>query len=328
MNNQNNPPANRSFGQRERNNSMTTQQLSMLVSSIENEIHEKQLQLQYLQSVHPPPIHEIPPLPESLPQFVPPPSPKTLNYVRKVLESRSVGGQIKNGMYGKPICKVYKSHAGKNLWRAQAKQHRQAKTKHHKDRILNEQRDLQLVAQIHGLRPNSPGAARKLRAIRRREEASRKMNHTKGDMESKRAKIPPHPSSTSNFNGFVSCMSPKTPDAKLYVQLSNIINPWTVNEKFHFLRFYLKYGKDFETIARHLTYKSVHDCVRLYYSQKLHFGLKELFENAKNGGMITDEQIMSFARKGTISYKIPVNANHVNDNPSCASANPTIQCNT
>lgn len=321
-------PPNCTGVQRACNNSMTMQQLSMLVSSIDDEIHAKQLQLQYLQLVHLPARHEIPPLPQSLPQFVPPPSSKTLSYVRRILDSRRASDRMKNGMYRSSIGKVNKSHAGKNPWRSHVKQHRQATLAHHKDRILKEERDLQLVAQIHGLRPDSPGAARKLRAIRRREETSCKMNHTKGEMDSKRATIPPQPLSSFNFNGFVSCMSPKIPNAKQYVQLSNIINPWTVNEKFYFLRLYVQYGKDFQNIAQQLTYKSVHDCVRLYYSQKLHFCLKELYKSVKSGEMISDEKIMTLASKGIITCKIPDNICHVTDNPSCASVRQTIQYNT
>lgn len=282
---------------------MTTQQLAILISTIDNEIHEKKSQLQHLQAVSTPPITEntITTLPKALPPFVPPPSLETICYVRKVLQSRRLRDKKKNSRHDESIGKVLNFQINKNMFHKYQASRIQTRNAYQQQKSLNEERDLQLVAQIHGLRRHSHGVVRKLRAIRRKEELSRKGEDYKSAMESKRAIVPPLQSKNAKRNCFVSCMSPKVPDALRYVQLTSLINPWTISEKFHFLRLYLRYGKDFESIARNLTYKNVHGCVRFYYSQKLHFGLSGLLEFVQNSEIISDEELMELARKGVIT---------------------------
>lgn len=282
---------------------MTTEELTILISTVDNEIHEKQLQLRRLQAVALPPVtgKTIVALPKALPPFVPPPSSETIYYVRKILQSRKLRDNKNHFRQAGSIGKGINSQIKKNIFHQCQASRVQTRIAHQKREALNEDSDLQLVAQIYGLRQYSQAVVRKLKAIRRKEELSRKQNENKAVMESKRATVPRYQPPSGYFNCFVSCMSPEIPDALHYVQLTSLINPWTIIEKFHFLRLYLRHGKDFKTIASLLTFKSVHDCVRLYYSHKLHFGLSGLLQTVKNGEVVSDEEIMALARKGVIT---------------------------
>lgn len=284
---------------------MEKQKLIILISSVENEIQKKESQIQHLRSIQRRPhIHDILPLPRSLPKPIPPPSTTALRFVRMFLQTRKRREQkySKRTEIEKSRKSSYPQYA---KWKAQSGDGRT--TAFNSYEVIKEKRDLQLVSYIHGLRSNSPGAARKLRAIRRRQEIS---NSTRGsvlDFEKRRARIPPNPETESGRQAckrLVNCMSPRIVDVAKYVEMSNLINPWTVSEKFHFLKLYTRFGKDFGNIARHMTYKSVHDCVCFYYTQKLHLGLKGMMEKVEQKKTISDEYLMSIATTGVFACSL------------------------
>lgn len=277
---------------------MEAHTLPSLILSIDRHIQVKELHLQHLRSIqHKSQIQGIPPLPKTLPKCVPPPSPKAIRHVRMVLQKWKTKSN-----YGSKLNQIDKTRKGHPLNRTHGKEHSVSiQTRmFHKQDSQSEEKDLKLVAQVHGLRSNSPGAARKLRSIRRREYLNQTKTSRDADFKKKRAVLPPHPQLESSCKSFVSCMSPRIPNAEEYIERSNLINPWTVHEKFYFLRLYMQLGKDFQNIARHLTYKSTHDCVWLYYTQKLHLGISSLKKKKANGINISDEELMFIAARGVL----------------------------
>eukprot|EP00177_Eucheuma_denticulatum_P007852 GFKZ01014295.1.p1 GENE.GFKZ01014295.1~~GFKZ01014295.1.p1 ORF type:complete len:435 (-),score=74.04 GFKZ01014295.1:833-2137(-) len=58
------------------------------------------------------------------------------------------------------------------------------------------------------------------------------------------------------------------------------INPWTRAERLLFLEKYSVMGKNFRKIAAFFEHKSVDDCVRFYYDNKIRLGLKQLLKDA------------------------------------------------
>lgn len=127
-------------------------------------------------------------------------------------------------------------------------------------------------------------------------------NDYKNATESTRATVPIYDSRSTYCNSVMTCTSAKISDACQYVHLTSLINPSTITEKFHFLRLFLQNGKDFKIIAKQLTYKTVHHCVRFYYLQKLQFGLSALLERVQSGEVVSYEELMALARNGVLTY--------------------------
>ncbi|KAA8498614.1 Nuclear receptor corepressor 2 [Porphyridium purpureum] len=78
-------------------------------------------------------------------------------------------------------------------------------------------------------------------------------------------------------------------------------NPWTVAEKMVFLEQFLSEEKQFKKIASALPYKSVYDCVRFYFQNKLRMNLKPLLKEArmkKKATATTARKVLTLARRG------------------------------
>lgn len=58
------------------------------------------------------------------------------------------------------------------------------------------------------------------------------------------------------------------------------VNPWTRAERLLFLEKFVIHGKNFRKIATFFEHKSVEDCVRFYFDNKMRLGLKQLMKDA------------------------------------------------
>lgn len=100
---------------------------------------------------------------------------------------------------------------------------------------------------------------------------------------------------------------------KVTIQERKVINPWTVGEKMVMVRMLAegKGKKKFEAIADALRHKSVHDVVRLYYTQKHQLQLKEIRRALKTasggGGLNREEVIRQVVAKGYVCYNMRAN---------------------
>lgn len=81
-----------------------------------------------------------------------------------------------------------------------------------------------------------------------------------------------------------------------------LVNPWTVQERFSFIKLFRKLGNNFEAIAGGLTYKSVREVVSFYYQHMFSFRLDKL-RSGRPGRprVVTDAEILSLARMGSSS---------------------------
>lgn len=78
-------------------------------------------------------------------------------------------------------------------------------------------------------------------------------------------------------------------------------NPWTVSERMVFLEQFLTEEKEFKKIAAALQYKSVYDCIRFYFQNKLRMNLKPLLREArmkKKATAATARKVETLARRG------------------------------
>lgn len=59
------------------------------------------------------------------------------------------------------------------------------------------------------------------------------------------------------------------------------VNPWTKSETMIFLEKFVVHGKNFRKVATFFEHKSVEDCVRFYFDNKMRLGLKQLAKEAQ-----------------------------------------------
>lgn len=80
---------------------------------------------------------------------------------------------------------------------------------------------------------------------------------------------------------------------------SRLINPWTVHERFWFLKLFRKVGNDFQLIAEGLTYKCVREVVSFYYQNRFFLGLEKLRKGRRGRPrVVSDDELFSLAQMG------------------------------
>lgn len=141
------------------------------------------------------------------------------------------------------------------------------------------------------------------------DEVSCKIRETKDDMNCNRGTIPQDTPSASNHNSFVGYVSPKMPHSEQYVQLSNIINPWRMIKKIHFLSIYFEYANVGKTLKILLdkwpmtAWMILCQLLLIPEGEKKYLRFKEHFKYLKNAVHLNKK--MTSARNGIVVQKVP-----------------------
>lgn len=188
------------------------------------------------------------------------------------------------------------------------------------ERLLREHRELTLVGDIHGISAASASKhniERQLRMLRRggtvqapgnnastvahslgRRRSSNKLSHRRADVC---VYVP------TQFGVRLDGMSRRMEDPLKEYYDARVINPWTMSERMLFLKLFVWIGKDFVKIAQYFMFKTAQDVVRFYYEHKLTFRLKEMRERHLEGQVITDDDIITLSRIGTVAANMSWN---------------------